>query len=269
MSGAIDTLEHMFEYKRMSGHTRAERIRELRARIREMEPAHLNERVIPTHPDIAALLPGGGLQQGAAYSMDHSAMLLITLLAEPSQQGSWCAIVGMPEFGTEAAHRAGINLERLVLVPRPGQHWLTVASALADVMGIVVLTPPRRVPEQTLSRFHARLRERGTTVLARGHWPGSEAHISLSHSSWTGLGDGYGYLAQREATVTVTHRSTGVPRSTRLQWPAVSGVARTVAPRVSTDHVAAQQPAAVPQSAAPHSSGAHDQAQQLSMAVAG
>ena len=90
------------------------RVAELQARIRSMQATKLDSKLIPTHPAIAGLLPGGGLQQGAAYSVDSSAMLLMTLLAAPSAAGSWCAVVGVPEFGVEAAGHFGIDLDRLV-----------------------------------------------------------------------------------------------------------------------------------------------------------
>jgi len=41
-------------------------------------------------------------------------------------------VVGVPEFGVEAASSFGIDLERLVLVPNPGDQWLAVTAAIAD-----------------------------------------------------------------------------------------------------------------------------------------
>ena len=38
----------------------------------------------------------------------------MALLVGPSQAGSWCAVIGMPEFGVEAAEGMGIDLDRLV-----------------------------------------------------------------------------------------------------------------------------------------------------------
>ncbi|MFZ2964099.1 MAG: hypothetical protein WA006_05380, partial [Rhodoglobus sp.] len=78
----------MFEYEQVSPATvisaleqpsaSAEQIESLRARIRSMQATRLPSRLLPTHPAIAELLPGGGLQQGAAYSVGRSAMLLMT-----------------------------------------------------------------------------------------------------------------------------------------------------------------------------------------------
>jgi len=197
---------------------------ELQARIHSMQATTLGSRVIPTHPAIASLLPGGGLQEGAIYSVERSLMLIMTLLAAPSAAGSWCAVVGMPEFGIEAAEHFGIDLSRLVLVPHPGEQWLAVTAAIADVVAVVVTRPPRRVRDSRVSdssvaRLAARIRQRKTTMLVTGSWPQTEAMLSLSDSRWHGIGDGHGHLTAREITVTVTSRMAGRPRSARLWLP--------------------------------------------------
>jgi hypothetical protein len=203
---------------------------ELQARIRAMQAVKLDDRLIPTHPAIAGLLPGGGLKQGAVYSVERSAMLLMTLLAGPSAAGQWCAVVGVPEFGVEAAQRFGVDLERLVLVPRPGDDWLAVTAAVADVMGVVVTRPPKRATDSSIARLSARLRQRGATLLVLGSWPQSEAMLSLAGSEWHGIGDGHGHLTSREVTITVTTRVAGRPRSVRLWLPDADEVVRQSLP---------------------------------------
>jgi hypothetical protein len=223
MSVRIDTIERMFDHEVVSTATvlspRDEEVSALRERIRSMQTTKLDTRLLPTHPAIAELLPGGGLQQGAAYSVDRSAMLLMTLLAAPSAAGTWCGVVGVPEFGIEAAQRFGVDLDRLVLVPRPGDQWLAVTAAIADIMGVVVTRPPQRASDGAVARLAARLRQRGTTLLVLGAWPQTEAMLSLADSRWHGIGDGHGHLAAREVTVTVTHRLAGRPRTARMWLP--------------------------------------------------
>jgi hypothetical protein len=215
----------MFEYEGMASAaavlddspTRAT-VEELQARIRSMQATTLDTRTIPTHPAIARLLPGGGLKEGATYSVDNSATLLMALLAGPSAAGSWCGVIGVPEFGVEAAEHFGIDLERLVLVPHPGEQWLGVTAAIADVLGVVVTRPPKRASDSSVARLSARLRQRGATLIVLGPWPQSEAMVSLSDSHWTGIGQGNGHLSARQATVTVSSRA-GRPRSARLWLP--------------------------------------------------
>lgn len=207
-----------------------DRVQELQARIRQMQATKIDERLLPTHPAIAELLPGGGLKQGAAYSIERSAMLVMTLLAAPSAAGAWCAVVGVPEFGVEAASRFGIDLERLVLVPDPGEQWLAVTAAVADIMGIVVTRPPARTSDSSVARLAARLRQRGATMLVLGSWPQTEAMLSLSHDEWHGIGNGHGHLAARQVTVTVTSRSSARPRSARLWLPDADETIRRVSP---------------------------------------
>lgn len=213
----------MFEHEQVSTATvlrpREEEVSALRERIRSMQATKLDTRLLPTHPALADLLPGGGLQQGAAYSVERSAMLLMTLLAAPSAAGTWCGVVGVPEFGVEAAQHFGVDLDRLVLVPRPGDQWLAVTAAIADIMGVVVTRPPARAGDAAISRLAARLRQRGTTLLVLGAWPQTEAMLSLADSEWHGIGAGHGHLAAREVTVTVSTRLGGRPRSARLWMP--------------------------------------------------
>jgi hypothetical protein len=197
----------------------ADTVRTLQSRIRQMQASKLDSRSIPTHPAIADLLPGGALKQGAVYSVDRSATLLMALLAGPSAAGSWCGVIGVPEFGVEAAARFGIDLDRLVLVPDPGEQWLAVTAAIADVMGVVVTRPPRRADDGSIARLAARLRQRDATLIVLGTWPQSEAMLSLSESDWTGIGNGHGYLSARQVTVTVTSRTHARPRSARLWLP--------------------------------------------------
>ncbi|MDH6180886.1 hypothetical protein M2152_001068 [Microbacteriaceae bacterium SG_E_30_P1] len=197
----------------------ADTVSQLRARISSMQATKLDVRTIPTHPAIGRLLPEGGLRQGAAYSVQRSATLLMTLLAAPSAAGAWCGVVGMPEFGIEAAEQFGVDLERLVLIPRPGDQWMTVTAAMADIMGVVVTRPPARASDASVARLAARLRQRGATLLVLGPWPQGEAMFSLDDGRWHGIGQGHGHLAAREVTVTVTTRTAGRPRSARIWLP--------------------------------------------------
>lgn len=263
MSVAIDIVEHMFEYEGMSRSSatladpasavagtraaqaelgqagaagqaqRGERVQALQARIRQMQRRTLDERMLPTLPGLAELLPGGALRVGSAYSVAESHALVMAMLAGPSAAGSWCGVVGLPDFGVEAAAGFGIELEHLALVPHPGEKWLTVTAALADVLPVVVTRPPTRVGDADAARLAARLRQRGCTLICVGPWPQSEARLSLADASWSGLGAGHGRLTRRQVTVTVTVGGTlERPRSARLWLPSAAATLES-APRLS------------------------------------
>ena len=195
----------------------------LRAQLERAQGRKLDAPVLPAHPALASLLPGGGLRPGAAYSVSSSASLLLALLAPLSQSGSWCAVVGMPHFGAEAAESMGVELARLVLIPDPGERWLAVTATVAEVLPVVAVRPPRRAGDAEVSRFAARLRDRGTVLLVQGPWPQAEATIGVGESRWSGLGRGHGYLSGREVTVTVTSRRTPVARQGRVLLPGGDG----------------------------------------------
>jgi hypothetical protein len=194
-------------------------VRELQARIRRMQRNKLDTRELPTSPALADLLPGGALAAGSAYSVVDSTTLALGLLQGPSAAGAWCAVVGMPDLGIEAAAGLGVDLDRLVLVPHPGDHWLTVVSALIDVVS-VVLVRPQRISDGTASKLASRLRQREAVLISMGDWPGAEARLSVTASSWTGLGSGFGHLAARQVTVSSTaSRWQGRAKSRRVWLP--------------------------------------------------
>lgn len=201
---------------------------ELRTRVTQMQGRPATQPV-RTHPALAGLLQ---LQTGSSYGVE-SASLATMLLAGPSADGLWCGIVGSPGrdgtgIGLEAAAAAGVELSRTILVPDPGDAWLEVTAALIDVLGIVVVRPPARVSEGDAARLAARLRKRGSILVAWGDWPRCEARLGLSDVEWIGLGSGHGYLRARQVTVEVS-RGTAPPVSTRLWLPDVDLRIRPVA----------------------------------------
>jgi len=195
---------------------------EVLQQLRAQAGAARVQNLVPVHPALAPLLPDGGLRPGAAYSVTGGALLL-ALLAAPSAAGSWCGVVGLPELGAEAARSAGVALDRLALVPQPGERWLSVVAALVEVLPVVAVRPPGRVREADAARLAARLRERSTVLLACGEWPRVEARLAVDEARWDGLGDGHGYLSGRQVVVTAATRHTGVPRRARLVLPDAVG----------------------------------------------
>lgn len=207
---------------------RAGEILRLRREIGRMQRRRSDDAVLPVDAALQTLLPEQGLQTGAVYSVSPSPSLIFALMSAVSRRGSWCAAVGMPTLGLEAAAASGIDLSRLILVPSPGERWLAVVSALAEVVPLIAVNPGEKVREADAARLAARLRDRGCTVLTTSPWPQSEGLISLHDPHWEGLGDGWGLLSDRTVTVTAQTRSTPRPQSLRVRLPGSLGAVESV-----------------------------------------
>lgn len=198
---------------------------ELRVQVSRMEgrPA---AQLVRTHPVLNGLLQ---LQTGATYGVS-SASLAALLMAGPSIDGAWCAVVGTGELGVEAAAMFGVDLDRVVVVPEPGDAWLEVVAALVDVLGVVVVRPPKNLPTaKDISRLSARLRTRGSILVVWGDWPRCDARLGLVDVEWHGAGWGNGHLKARQATVEVS-RGTAPAIQRRLWLPDVDLRVHEVAP---------------------------------------
>lgn len=190
---------------------------DLQSRINQMQSSRLGSTRLPTVPALARLLPGGGLHAGAAYSVQNSTTLAMALLAGPAMAGSWCSVIGLPSFSVEAATDFGIELSRLILVPSPGEQWLTVTATMVDVVSVILTKAPEHLKPSDASRLRARLRDRGAALIVLGPWPQSNSVLSVSASSWNGLGSGTGHLRTRRITVVANNQSgNGRPRSAQL-----------------------------------------------------
>ena len=213
LSVDVDTIEQMFEYSSMSPAlivdqhepTRAD-VEALRHRIQAMENTTATPRAFPVHDALTSLFPQGGLLTGAVYSLDSSASLLWSLLAEPTRKGTWCAVVGMPDLGLAAAEELGVNVDRLVLVPSPGAQWMAAVGTLLDVVGICAVGSFPPPSERALSTLYGRLRERQSTLLVRSGWPRVDATLAAEHR-WDGVGAGRGLLQEHSVRISATPRS--------------------------------------------------------------
>lgn len=173
----------------------------LQQRIEEMQPLRLDERALPTAAQLKPLLPGGALRAGSAYSVRGSWQLALAFLAEASQGGAWCGVLGCPSFGAEAAASLGVALDRCALIPSPGKHALSLAGTLSESLTVIVARFEHRVSPGDIERLSARLREHGSALIVVGDWARSESRLTVSASRWSGLGKGYGALHSRTISV--------------------------------------------------------------------
>lgn len=186
---------------------------QLRERVTALEggPARLPVPVLPGLSEVVSLRTGG------SYGVD-SASLALALTAGASQAGEWVGFAGWPDFGAEAAAAMGMELSRVVMVPRMGEHWLEVAAALVDVMRVVVLRPPARVDARSAGVLDARLRKRSAVLVVWGEWPRCEARLSLEEVRWRGPDCGQGRLRERQVRVAV-RRGSAPPVRAELVFP--------------------------------------------------
>ena len=201
-----------------------EQLRNRMARMQDGTPSM----PLATHPALAGLVQ---LRAGASYSTD-SATLALALLAGPSRAGGWCAAVGVADFGAEAAVALGVDLDRTVLVPDPGEQWLEVAAALVDVATIVLVRPSGRVTPSAAEKLSARLRKRGAALVVWGEWPRCEVRLTATEPAWAGVGSGHGHLRARRLVVEA-RRGTAPPRRGALWFPAEDQSYRAVEPVVA------------------------------------
>jgi hypothetical protein len=189
-------------------------IAQLRSRMAGMQDG-MPRLPLETHPALAGLVQ---LRAGGSYSVD-SASLALALLAGPSKAGSWAAAVGVSDFGAEAASALGVDLDRTVLVPDPGDQWLEVVAALVDVVTVVLVKPHGRVPAGVAEKLGARLRKRSAALVVLGDWPRAEVRLTSTSSAWGGVGEGHGHLRSRRILVEA-QRGTAPPRRGALWFPA-------------------------------------------------
>jgi hypothetical protein len=231
-----------------------------------------SELTLPVVGELTGLFPGGGLPRGATVLLGPLAApdtlgsasgtspyvpprrapgltsLLLLLLAGSSSRGHWCAVVGLPELGLAAALEMGVDLERLILVPRPGSQgrWQSVVTTLLETVDLVCLAPETPVHPADARRLSARARERRSTLVvldaasppgaARGllwagpgragrvlsRWSGPcDLRCAVRESSWSGLELGHGLLGLRQLEAEIGGRGAASrPRRGHLRLPA-------------------------------------------------
>jgi len=193
--------------------------------------------VIDVPEALVGVLPDGGLRRGSLVSVEAAASsgmavsggtaLALALSAVPTRSGSWCAAVGLPELGLVAAYQLGVRLDRFALVPRPGPQWAVVAAALLEGADLLLIRPPSNVSPADARRLVARARERDAVLVVVGsrRWPeAADLRLRVVASSWTGLGQGQGYLGDRDIEVAVTgRRAAARERRCRVLLPGPDG----------------------------------------------
>jgi hypothetical protein len=203
---------------------------------RTAEAARLATSIRPTTPSstrlleviapLAPLLPDGALRRGATLVVAGAAgsgatSLGLALLSAASTGGHWCAAVGLDDPGVVAMAELGVDLRRVVFVPRPRGAWAAATAELFEGVDVVLVRPPARVAHGAARRLLARARDRSVVLVAlvehRDGWPvPADVALEVTSSSWRSDGR----LVERVAQVQAVGRgTTGRPRLASLWLP--------------------------------------------------
>lgn len=205
--------------------------------------APVRDRCMPVDEAFASMLPDAGLVRGrVAGCVGPAAMSLALALASRSgATGSWIAMVGVPMLGVEAADELGVPLDRLVAVDADGgpSAWAERVGVAADGFDLIITRPPPGAA-RTERKVRQRLQARGVVLLAVDPVAPSmscDLEFSTSRVDWVGLGQGFGALRARRATVRVGGRRVPRPVEHELWLPGPGGGVSAVEPVDSVDHV--------------------------------
>lgn len=196
--------------------------------VQSYSGSSLAAEVIPVLPALRGLLPGG-LPRGQVVTVDAAGALPLALVAGAITAGVpavdlWCAMVGLPECGMLAAAGMGANLDRLILVDRPGERWADVVATLLSAAGMVLVQPPGPPPAGIIRRLTALARQHGAALVVVGQWEGARLRLQVTSSLWIGLEHGHGHLQGRRVQVVADGRGAGGrPRSAWLWLPGPDG----------------------------------------------
>jgi hypothetical protein len=203
----------------------------LRQQVSPVIPA--SARTVAVLPALSHLLPGGVLRRGTSTLVtgapgSGATSLAVSLLAEASRLGHWCAAVGVDDPGVLAMAELGLDLRRVVFLPRLQGDWAVATAELLEGVELILLALPRRVPHAAARQLVARARERRAVLVlltaTREAWPvPTELVVSIEGSSWQGAGLGDGRLSARRVEVLVEGRAAVRPTRHALWLPSARG----------------------------------------------
>jgi hypothetical protein len=101
------------------------------------------------------------------------------LIARATQQGYWVGVVGVDDPGVLAMHEYGVDLRRVLFIPRPRDAWAEVAADLIEGLDVVVVRAPGRPAAAVARRLTARAREQRVVLVS----------VAEPHARWTQSSD--------------------------------------------------------------------------------
>ncbi len=220
------------------------------------------EQTLPVLEPLAPLLADGALTRGSLLRVCGvgATSLALSLMAAGSRDGSWSAVIGLPELGLVAAAEHGLILDRLALIDAPPtRRGAELIAAVLDGVDLVLLDARMMLSGAESRRIAARLRERGSVLImvepvcsmapvmalsrtstartstaraatagasmshAAGGWS-PDVVLTVAGSQWQGLGEGHGMLRRRRARIDAVGRGRAArPRRVEVLLPADEG----------------------------------------------
>ncbi len=180
--------EHMFAFSPPRPPLPAD----LLAKVRPVSLA--GSRRLPLDEPWSGLVPGASLRRGSTVVVEAAPglgglSLALSLLTGASRAGHWAAVVGVDDPGVLAMSELGLDLRRVLFVPRPRGAWAESAADLLDGVDLLVVRPPGRSAPSAARRLVDRVRERGVVLvaLAETHapWPTpADISFTITHARW-------------------------------------------------------------------------------------
>src|ERR1035438_1260980 len=151
-------------------------------------------RMLPLGEPWGSLVPNGGLSRGSTVVVQAppglgGLSLALSLLTESSARGHWSAVVGVDDPGVVAIADLGVDLRRVLFVPRPRGAWAESAADLLDGVDLLIVRPPSRASHGAARRLIDRVRERGTVLIVLAEpaslWPlPADISFDITNAQW-------------------------------------------------------------------------------------
>jgi len=115
--------------------------------------------------------------------------LALSLVSEASAQGHWAAVVGVDDPGVVAMADLGVDLRRVLFVPRPRGAWAESTADLLDGVDLLVVRPPSRAAHGAARTLMNRARERSIVLIAlcepSAPWPvPADLSFDITRAQW-------------------------------------------------------------------------------------
>lgn len=148
---------------------------------------------------LGALFPGG-LARGGVVAISGSTSLGHTMAAAAMGDSGWLAAIGVTDTGWLAAAEAGVDLTRVVHVPRPRGELDAVTAACVDGFDVVLLGSAVELGTGSRRSLLGRIRAHGTVVVSLAPWPGAVRLRAEVHGA-QGCHRGAGHVRVRTLSV--------------------------------------------------------------------